>query len=103
MYLDTVVRLLGRNLTEAELQDMINEDTITFPKFLTVMAREMRDPDSEGIKEAFEVFDKDGDGYLSAAELRHAMINLGRLCFLLFYETLSYWDHTIYRGEGDRQ
>ena len=33
--------------------------------------------DAEEIKEAFKVFDKDGNGYISAAELRHIMTNLG--------------------------
>ena len=36
--------------------------------------------DTEGeeeIKEAFRVFDKDGNGHISAAELRHIMTNLG--------------------------
>ena len=63
---------------------MINEvdadgnGTIDFPEFLTMMARKMRDTDSEEeIKEAFKVFDKDGNGYISAAELRHVMTNLG--------------------------
>jgi len=82
--LGTVMRSLGQNPTEAELQDMINEvdadgnGTIDFPEFLTMMARKMRDTDSEEeIKEAFKVFDKDGNGYISAAELRHVMTNLG--------------------------
>ena len=40
--------------------------------------RKMKDTDSEEeIKEAFKVFDKDGNGYISAAELRHVMTNLG--------------------------
>lgn len=84
------MRSLGQNPTEAELQDMINEvdadnnGTIDFPEFLTMMARKMRDTDSEEeIKEAFKVFDKDGNGYISAAELRHVMTNLG------VYMTLS--------------
>ena len=43
-----------------------------------MMARKMKDTDSEEeIKEAFRVFDKDGNGYISAAELRHVMTNLG--------------------------
>ena len=36
------------------------------------MARKMKDTDSEEeLKEAFRVFDKDGNGFISAAELRH--------------------------------
>lgn len=76
--LGTVMRSLGQNPTEAELQDMVNEvdadgnGTIDFPEFLTMMARKMKDTDSEEeIKEAFKVFDKDGNGFISAAELRH--------------------------------
>ncbi|CAF3822587.1 unnamed protein product [Rotaria sp. Silwood1] len=80
----TVMRSLGQNPTEAELQDMINEvdadgnGTIDFPEFLTMMARKMKDTDSEEeIREAFRVFDKDGNGFISAAEFRHVMTNLG--------------------------
>ncbi|OWK15890.1 hypothetical protein Celaphus_00004639 [Cervus elaphus hippelaphus] len=68
--LGTVMRSLGQNPTEAELQDMINEvdadgnGTIDFPEFLTMMARKMKDTDSEEeIREAFQ--------------LRHVMTNLG--------------------------
>jgi calmodulin len=42
------------------------------------MARKMKDTDSEEeIKEAFKVFDKNGDGKISAAELRHVMTSIG--------------------------
>ena len=46
--LGTVMRSLGQNPTEAELQDMINEvdadgnGTIDFPEFLALMARKMK-------------------------------------------------------------
>lgn len=42
-------------------------------EFLTMMARKMKDTDSEEeIREAFKVFDRDNNGFISAAELRHA-------------------------------
>ena len=82
--LGTVMRSLGQNPTEAELQDMINEvdvdgnGCIDFPEFLSLMARKMRDTDTEEeLVDAFKVFDRDGNGLISAAELRHVMTNLG--------------------------
>ncbi|MBA0806514.1 hypothetical protein Gohar_005965 [Gossypium harknessii] len=84
--LETVMRSLGQNPTEAELQGMINEvdadqnGTIDFPEFLNLIARKMKDTDSEEeLKEAFKVFDKDQNGFISAAELRHVMTNLGEI------------------------
>jgi len=51
--------------------------TIDFPEFLSLMARKMKDVDTEEeLVEAFKVFDKDGNGFISAAELRHVMTNL---------------------------
>uniref|UniRef100_A0A8C5WFU5 EF-hand domain-containing protein n=1 Tax=Leptobrachium leishanense TaxID=445787 RepID=A0A8C5WFU5_9ANUR len=82
--LGTVMRSLGQNPTEAELQDMMKETDldgsriIDFPEFLTMMAKKMKDTDSEyQNREDFRNFDKDGDGYLSAAELHHVMTSLG--------------------------
>ncbi|KAH7445583.1 hypothetical protein KP509_01G015900 [Ceratopteris richardii] len=82
--LGTVMRSLGQDPTDAELQEMINEvdadrnGTIDFPEFLGLMARKLKDTDSEEeLREAFKVFDKDQNGYISAAELRSVMANLG--------------------------
>ncbi|KAJ2492721.1 hypothetical protein IWW37_001167 [Coemansia sp. RSA 2050] len=82
--LGSVMRSVGQNPTEAELQDMINEvdkdgnGTIDFGEFLSLMARQSSDNnEEEELKEAFRVFDKDDNGFISAAELRHALTNLG--------------------------
>lgn len=60
-----MIRSLGQNPTKAELQDLIDKavadgnGTTDFLEFLTIMARKMKDTDSEeGIQQAFPVFDK---------------------------------------------
>ncbi|XP_040993059.1 calmodulin-7-like [Juglans microcarpa x Juglans regia] len=82
--LGNVMRSLGQNPTEPELQEMINEadtdnnGTINFVEFLELMARVMKDAAlEEELREAFRVFDKDQDGLISEAELRNVMTNLG--------------------------
>merc|ERR1711988_1088257 len=64
--------------------EMINEvdndgsGTIDFAEFLSLMSKKMKDADSEEeLMEAFKVFDKDGNGFISSVELRHVMANLG--------------------------
>ncbi|RXN14148.1 Calmodulin [Labeo rohita] len=87
--LGTVMRSLGQNPTEAELQDMINEvdadgnGTIDFPEFLTMMARKMKDTDSEEeIREAFRVFDK-------VAAFDHKNVSLSRRLEAVQYTNLG--------------
>ena len=71
------------------------------------MARKMKDTDSEEeIKEAFRVFDKDGNGFISAAELRHVMTNLGEkltdeevMILFIFYEMRCKISSTEMRDE----
>ncbi|KAJ3737291.1 calmodulin [Lentinula guzmanii] len=84
--LGTVMRSLGQNPTDAELQDMINEvdvdgnGTIDFNEFLAMMEKKFKDTDSEEeIRQAFQVFDKDGNGTISAKELKAVMESLGAL------------------------
>ncbi|XP_037505746.1 calmodulin-A-like [Rhipicephalus sanguineus] len=82
--LGTVMRALGYNPTEAKLKDMIAEvdidgnGTIDFPEFLAMMTKKTRSTDTEDeIREAFRVFDRDGNGFITATELSHVMTTLG--------------------------
>ena len=82
--LGAVMKSLGQNPSETEIQDMMNEvdsdgnGMIDFPEFLTMMARKMKTTDfEEELRAAFDVFDKDGNGFITAQELAIAMKNLG--------------------------
>ncbi|XP_009386769.2 calmodulin-like [Musa acuminata AAA Group] len=82
--LSMVITSLGLKPFQEELQGMISEGdvdgngTIEFAEFLGLMAHKMKDIDSEEeLKEAFKVFDKDQNGYISEAELRKVMMSLG--------------------------
>jgi len=58
--------------------DTDGNGTIDFNEFVQLMGRKMKETDTEEeLREAFKVFDKDGNGFISAAELRHVMTNLG--------------------------
>merc|ERR1719199_204337 len=79
--LGTVMKNLGQNPTEEELNDMIKEvdkdgtGTIEFPEFLEMMASKVAGgmDSKEEMMEAFKVFDKDGSGKISKAELKTGM------------------------------
>ncbi|XP_071164319.1 uncharacterized protein [Mytilus edulis] len=82
--LGTVLLQLGMNPSEAELHDMIDavdsdgSGSIDFPEFLCMMSRKFHELDNEDIiRETFKFFDKNGDGVITARELRMVMSNLG--------------------------
>lgn len=82
--LGVVMKGMGQNPTDTELQQMINEvdadgnGKIDFAEFVTLMARKMNNTDKDSeIFEAFKVFDKDGSGKIDATELRNIMLSLG--------------------------
>ena len=77
-------RQLGQNPTEAEILTMIKElDSdhdwmISFDEFVTLMATKMKNEDTEQeVRDAFRVFDVNGNGVIAAEELCNVAKNLG--------------------------
>ena len=82
--LGKVMEQLGQQPSEADLHAMVSEvdadgdGEINFEEFLTMMARRENSENDE-IKAAFEIFDKNQDGFISATELRTVMESLGEV------------------------
>ncbi|GFR95816.1 calmodulin [Elysia marginata] len=78
-----VIRSLGGVVTDAEIGELVKQfeeksGMIDFGDFLALMATVMvKKESSDELLEAFRVFDRDGKGFISAAELRHVTMNLG--------------------------
>ena len=73
----------GIQVTKDEVLEMLQDvdadgnGSIDFPEFLTLLARKLKDSDSEEeFKEAFRVFDQDGSGSINVDEFRKVMTNL---------------------------
>jgi len=101
--LGRVMRNHGLNPTEDELKDMIrnvdknSNGAIDFNEFIEMMLRR----DSKGeedVVHAFRVFDRDGDGLISAEELKLTMNNLGEP--LTDYEVRSMIEAADLDGDG---
>jgi myosin light chain 6 len=82
--LGAVIRALGQNPTQADIkrfaQGFPKEHRISFEEFLPILASTQKIKEQGGVDdftEGLKVFDKDGNGFISAAELRHVLTSLG--------------------------
>merc|ERR1712183_384652 len=80
----SIMRSIGQNPSEAEIADMVNQvdkdgtGMIDFPEFLMMMSLKADYENAEDqIREAFQVFDGDGNGFINRGELACVMGNLG--------------------------
>ena len=72
-----VMRSMGQNPTEDEVLNLVIEydvngdGTIDFDEFLEMMRKQAEQQDNSAeLREAFKIFDRDGNGYIDAAELK---------------------------------
>ncbi|CAB4064407.1 CALM [Lepeophtheirus salmonis] len=82
--LGRLLRQCGENPSESEIQDLINDvdsdasGFLHFPTFLNMMSKKYVELNAEDeIREAFKVFDSDGNGYITRRELKIVMMNMG--------------------------
>merc|ERR1712156_12951 len=82
--LGKILRYIGQNPTEAEVQEMIEDadkdgtGTLDIIEFLQMMREKVKEQNKEDeIKEAFTVFDVDGNGYIDRRELALMMRFIG--------------------------
>lgn len=82
--LGVLMRTLGRNPTEEEIMNIMNEidvdhnGKLDFSEFTIMMRDKLSGEDMEQeIKQAFRVFDRNGDGYISKSEFKHCMMHFG--------------------------
>merc|ERR1719359_164811 len=81
----TVLRSLGQNPTEAELQALVEEvdkdksGTIEFDEFVDLMSRTNKTQEQmeEEIRNAFLTFDADGSGFIDRDELVNVLTTMG--------------------------
>lgn len=91
--LGQVMEQLGQTPTEADLQAMVSEvdadedGEINFEEFLMMMAKK-ENSDNDEIRAAFEIFDKNQDGFISPTELRTVMESLGEVLTEADIETM---------------
>uniref|UniRef100_A0A672USJ1 Myosin light chain 6 n=1 Tax=Strigops habroptila TaxID=2489341 RepID=A0A672USJ1_STRHB len=84
-----VMRALGQNPTNAEVMkvlgnpksDEMNLKTLNFEQFLPMMQTIAKNKDQgcfEDYVEGLRVFDKEGNGTVMGAEIRHVLVTLGQ-------------------------
>ena len=82
--LGNMMRSIWQNPTDEEVMAMIKEvdlnsdGKIELDEFMTLMARNSPDTQTEDeVINAFRVFDKEGNGLIATAELKHIMMTIG--------------------------
>lgn len=79
--LQTILVSLGQKPTDKEVKDMLNEVSgyqVDFARFLSMFASKMGAADPEElIRNAFQCFDEDCDGFINLDEFKELLMTMG--------------------------
>ena len=78
----TLLRALGKNLTDLEITNIIQQadiqnDTIDFDKFVILLNQITPKDTQQDLINAYELFDPKNNGFIKVPEFKHIMTNLG--------------------------
>jgi len=83
--LKNVLQYLDKDPTDAEVEDMLNsvirrrneKDSLDFEEFVEAMEHEKAMTTESLVREAFTLMDPDANGYVTLANIKHVIANLG--------------------------
>ncbi|CAG8764332.1 16472_t:CDS:2, partial [Cetraspora pellucida] len=103
--LGMVINSIGYDFSKSQLQSMVDnvdsdkDGKINFDEFLKMMTIKMSESDNDrALREAFKVYDKDGNGFITAAELKSAMESIGEK--ISYKEVEEMISHADLDGDG---
>ena len=80
--LSTLLRALGKNLTDLEINNLITQheienNSIDFDKFIIIINQITPKDTQNDLLNAYELFDPENNGFIKVNEFKHIMTNLG--------------------------
>lgn len=91
------LRALGQNPTESDVKKFTHQhkpdERISFEVFLPIyqaISKSRTSDTADDFIEGLRHFDKDGNGFISSAELRHLLTTLGMYCKYAFFGNKTY-------------
>ena len=75
--LSIIMQSLGVSISEVDQESVLNNGTIDFNDFLSVISTKKNISSETELISTFKVFDKYGRGFITDTELLHIMTNLG--------------------------
>lgn len=103
------LRALGQNPTESDVKKFTHQhkpdERISFEVFLPIyqaISKSRTSDTADDFIEGLRHFDKDGNGFISSAELRHLLTTLGMYCTCVFTKRKMYGIFILFIIAGEK-